>query len=242
MTRLSSYIDITVCNRGAAAGPTPNQMACADASAESIQPCIYKNPRPIPSKTFSRFLFYPHGFPFFPFSSITNQIRRWRHSSYNPLQWSPHTHTHTHTQNQRVKRKINQRQKMFCRSSREPENKTKKKQTCAMLPVGSRKCCTYVLHILFLGTPDRNTWRKTHTFHQVPTRPAALSFTPCFLSLSLFFSLVFLSLTKYVSSLFTRPNLQQQHSTCLRLYLYKASGQKHGLWCPACQTLHQRAI
>jgi hypothetical protein len=96
-----------------------------------------------------------------------------------------------------------------------------------MLPVGSRKCCTYVLHILFLGTPDRNTWRKTHTFHQVPTRPAALSFTPCFLSLSLFFSLVFLSLTKYVSSLFTRPNLQQQHSTCLRLYLYKASG---GSW------------
>ncbi len=150
------------------------------------------------------------------------------------------THTHTHKTREWKEKSINVRK---CSADHHESRKIKqKKQTCVMLPVGSRKCCTYVLHILFLGTLDRNTWRKTHTFHQVPTRPAALSFTPCFLSLSLSFSLVFLSLTKYVSSLFTRPNLQQQHSTCLRLYLYKASGQKHGLWCPACQTLHQRAI
>jgi hypothetical protein len=188
-------------------------------------------------KLFPVFCFIPTDFPFSLFlqlqiRSADDVIRRIIHS--NDL----HTHTHTYTKPESEKKNQSTSENVLPIITRAE----KQKKTCAMLPVGSRKCCTYVLHILFLGTPDRNTWRKTHTFHQVPTRPAALSFTPCFLSLSLFFSLVFLSLTKYVSSLFTRPNLQQQHSTCLRLYLYKASGQKHGLWCPACQTLHQRAI
>jgi hypothetical protein len=62
-----------------------------------------------------------------------------------------------------------------------------------MLPVGSRKCCTYVLYIYYSsGTPERNTWRKTHTFHQVPTRPAALmSFTGGPAHFCLVFSLSF---------------------------------------------------
>jgi hypothetical protein len=134
-------------------------------------------------KLFPVFCFIPTDFPFSLFSSITNQIRRWRHSSYNPLQWSPHTQSHTHKTREWKEKSINVRK---CSADHHESRKIKqKKQTCVMLPVGSRKCCTYVLHILFLGTLDRNTWRKTHTFHQVPTRPAALSFTPCFLSLFL---------------------------------------------------------
>lgn len=139
-------------------------MACADASAESIRPCIYKIHGRFRPKLFP-VCFIPTDFPFSFFLQL-KIIRRWRHSSYNPLQWSPHTHMHK-TREWKEK-SINVRK---CSADHHESRKKKNNKNCAMLlPVGSRKCCTYVLYKYY---SERNTWSKTHTFHQVPIRPAA---------------------------------------------------------------------
>ncbi len=172
-------------------------MACADA-AESIRP--YKilgwfHPKPCPF-VLSRWISLLKK----KIWSADDVICRIIHSSL--------VRNLTHTKPAWKEKSINVRK---CSADHHESRKNKKNLGNAtasrfqeMLDVRTHTC-----YILFLATPERNTWRKTHTFHQAYTSSSSVIHgEPALFCLlfSLFLSLIRPYRSRNVSSL-SRPNL-----------------------------------